>query len=111
MKLPLDLIFREPMPSKAFKLLVFLFSVSTTGGECVVSNAALRAAVRDSPMDNGSVHTINACIAILKRLDWISHELPRRPRRIYIRTPRRFLPAVMPKNEDRPDKLKIVPFG
>jgi hypothetical protein len=111
MKLPLDLIFREPMPGKPFKLLVFLFSVSTTGGECIVTNAALRAAIRDSVMQNGSIHTVNDCIDILKRLDWISHELPRRPRRIYIRIPRRFAPAVMPKSEDRPDKLKIVPFG
>ncbi len=109
MKLPVELIFREPMPAKAFKLLVYLFSVSSAGGECSPGYAAMCAVMRDGLLESGSENTARRHLKTLKRLGWIFRITPTRPLRIYLQIPHRFRRAALPKSEPAP-RPKIVRF-
>jgi hypothetical protein len=107
-----DILHREPIPARPFKLLVFLLSQALPEGECKPGNAAMCEAIRNTGLENGSVHTVNACLDVLARLGWISRINPTRPRSIYLRVPKRYRPLAR-QRQDRTAvaKDKIVRFS
>jgi len=64
-------IYAEPMPAKAFKLLVFLFNESDYTGACAPGYAAMRLAMRGKIGDAGSNHTVNSSLRCLQKAGWI----------------------------------------
>lgn len=65
--------FVEPMPSKAFKLLVYLFSQADFSGHCAPGYDAMQKAVRDDPAENGSRTTVRTHLLLLESKGWIFH--------------------------------------
>lgn len=63
-------IFAEPMPSKAFKLLVFLYRISRQGGECRPGYDAMQRAIRDGENDKGSRSTVKSSLDWLEDNGW-----------------------------------------
>ncbi len=63
-------IHNEPMPSKAFKLLSYLYSISKTFGECRPGYDAMQSVIRDSEHDKGSRSTVKASLDYLSEKGW-----------------------------------------
>ncbi len=81
-------IFAERMPAKTRDLLVFLFSVSMSGGECSPGWLAIENATGQSD------DTARVRLQWLKKRGWISHTRRRQagPMLIYVRVPARLRP-------------------
>lgn len=91
--------FDEPMPSKAFKLLCYLFSRSDFAGLSRPGYAAMQQVIRDDPRENGSRTTIRAHLLYLERKGWIFHMKRTSGRMaIWLQIPPRFRRS---KEEDR----------
>jgi hypothetical protein len=63
-------VFTEPMPSKACKLLCYLYSISRVGGECRPGYDAMQSIIRDKDGDKGSRSTVKASLDYLDRKGW-----------------------------------------
>lgn len=61
------------MPSKAVKLLLYLFQRADFEGLCRPGYASMQRAVRDDPRENGSKTTIRAHLQYLEARGWIFH--------------------------------------
>jgi len=64
-------VFDESLPSKAFKLLVYLYRVSDVGGACRPGYAGMKRAMRDHDGDNGCNSTVRRCLQTLNKRGWI----------------------------------------
>jgi hypothetical protein len=89
MKLQPELLLVEPIPLIPLRILLFLFSVSSGGGECTPGNAAIMRAVGISK------NTLTKWTRWLKKRGWIFRVARTQTgnQRIYIRVPHRLRPA------------------
>lgn len=66
-----DCALAEPMSGKAFKLLVYLLSISRMGGECRPGYRAMRAAMRDKDDEKGCDASVKRALRELTGKGWI----------------------------------------
>lgn len=66
-------IFTEKMPSKAFKLLVYLFSQSDFSGYSCPGYNHMRKAICDTDAANGCNSTVRRYLSFLEKKAWIFH--------------------------------------
>lgn len=93
-----DCITAEPMPAKAFKLLVYLFSLSEFAGGCRPGYEQMRYAMRAKDGENGCNNTIRRQLLYLKKKGWIFEMRKTNARmRIWLQIPARLR---IIKNED-----------
>lgn len=91
-------ILEEPMPSKGFKLLVFLLSISDYAGVCRPGYDAMRKVLRDKLRDNGSDTTVRKHLLWLKSDGWIFDMKKTNARMIvWLQIPPRYRPQKLPK--------------
>lgn len=96
-------IFAEPMPAKAFKLLVFLFGQSDFSGHSRPGYDSMRKAVRDDRMENGSQTTVRTHLLYLERKGWIFHMKKTNSKMaVWLQIPPRF------RRPDKPNSLISV---
>ena len=101
-------IFDEQMPSKAFKLLVYLFGEADFAGHCRPGYEAMRLAIRDESGENGSPATVRRYLHYLEKRAWIFHMKKTNGRMaIYIQIPPRFKAKSKDKKEAVP-MLSVV---
>lgn len=88
----------EPMPSKALKLLVYLFSISSLDGACRPGYEHMRRIMRDHERCKGSDTTVRKHLDYLVEMQWISHIRKTNARMIvWLRIPPRLRPVEVPK--------------
>lgn len=90
MNVPYDHIFAEPMPDKAFKLLIFLWHEARKKDcSCAPSYAKMRRIVGGRKGSLATAETISKAIAFLKKADWFRFIQKTKPRRFYLHIPQK----------------------
>lgn len=88
----------EPMPSKAFKLLIYLISVSNFEGACRPGYDHMRRVMRDNERFKGSDSTVKKNLLWLQKDGWIHHMKRGNARMvIFLQIPPRHRPQKLPK--------------
>ncbi len=103
-----DCIFTEPMPAKAFKLLIYLFSEADFAGLCRPGYACMQKTIRDDLRENGSRTTVRGHLCYLEQRGWIFHMKRTSGRMaIWLQIPPRLRSIPRPKKSDE-DRFSVV---